>query len=67
MATITLKGNPIQTCGDLPAVGAAAPGFRLVTADLKDVSLHDYAGKKKILNIFPSVDTPTCATSVPFK
>jgi thiol peroxidase len=64
MATITLKGNPIQTSGDLPAVGAAAPGFRLVTADLKDVSLHDYAGKKKILNIFPSVDTPTCATSV---
>lgn len=64
MATITLKGNPIQTSGELPAKGAAAPGFRLVAADLKDVSLHDYAGKKKILNIFPSVDTPTCATSV---
>jgi len=64
MATITLKGNPIQTSGELPAKGAAAPGFRLVTTDLKDVSLHDYAGKKKILNIFPSVDTPTCATSV---
>ena len=64
MATITLKGNPIQTNGELPAKGSAAPGFRLVAADLKDVSLHDYAGKKKILNIFPSVDTPTCATSV---
>jgi thiol peroxidase len=64
MATITLKGNPIQTSGDLPAKGSSAPGFRLVAADLKDVSLHDYAGKKKILNIFPSIDTPTCATSV---
>lgn len=64
MATITLKGNPVQTSGELPVKGSAAPGFRLVGADLKDVSLHDYAGKKKILNIFPSVDTPTCATSV---
>lgn len=64
MATITLKGNPIQTSGELPSKGSLAPGFRLVAADLKDVSLHDYAGKKKILNIFPSVDTPTCATSV---
>jgi thiol peroxidase len=64
MAAITLHGNPVQTSGDLPAAGAEAPGFRLVGADLKDVSLHDYAGKKKVLNIFPSVDTPTCATSV---
>ena len=64
MATITLHGNPVETGGDLPQRGSAAPGFRLVNADLKDVSLHDYAGKKKILNIFPSVDTPTCATSV---
>lgn len=64
MATITLKGNAVQTSGELPAKGTAAPGFRLVGADLKDVSLHDYAGKKKILNIFPSIDTPTCATSV---
>jgi thiol peroxidase len=64
MATITLKGNPVQTSGELPARGSAAPGFRLVGADLKDVSLHDYSGKRKILNIFPSVDTPTCATSV---
>ena len=64
MATITLKGSPIQTNGDLPAVGSEAPGFRLVARDLKDVSLHDFAGKKKVLNIFPSIDTPVCATSV---
>jgi thiol peroxidase len=64
MATITLKGNPVQTSGELPGVGSAAPGFRLVNAELKDVSLHDFAGKKKVLNIFPSIDTPTCAMSV---
>jgi thioredoxin-dependent peroxiredoxin len=64
MATITLRGNAIQTNGDVPKVGADAPGFRLVGGDLKDVSLHDFAGKRKVLNIFPSVDTPTCATSV---
>jgi thiol peroxidase len=64
MANITLRGNPIQTSGELPAVGADVPGFRLVGADLKDVSLHDFAGKRKVLNIFPSIDTPTCATSV---
>ena len=64
MATISLKGTPVQTSGELPAPGAAAPGFRLVGTDLKDVSLHEYAGKKKVLNIFPSVDTPTCAMSV---
>ena len=64
MATITLRGNPIQTNGDLPKVGSEAPGFRLVNGDLKDVSLHDYAGRRKVLNIFPSVDTPTCAMSV---
>jgi thiol peroxidase len=64
MATITLRGNPIQTSGDLPAVGKLVPGFRLVGRDLKDVSLNDFAGKKKVLNIFPSIDTPTCATSV---
>lgn len=64
MATITLHGNPVTTSGDLPAIGSDAPGFRLVSGELKDVSLHDYAGKKKVLNIFPSVDTPTCAASV---
>jgi thiol peroxidase len=64
MATITLKGNPVQTSGELPTVKSEALGFRLVGKDLKDVSLHDFAGKKKVLNIFPSVDTPTCAMSV---
>lgn len=64
MATITLHGNAFQTSGELPKVGADAPGFRLVNGELKDVSLHDYAGKNKVLNIFPSIDTPTCATSV---
>ncbi|HIJ63130.1 MAG TPA: thiol peroxidase [Rhodospirillaceae bacterium] len=64
MAKITLKGNPINTVGDLPAVGAKAPDFRLVKTDLSEVTLADLAGKKVVLNIFPSVDTPTCATSV---
>ena len=63
MAQVTLKGNPIHTNGELPAVGAKAPDFKLTTGDLKDVSLADYAGKRKILNIVPSLDTPTCATS----
>jgi thiol peroxidase len=63
MAQVTLKGNPIQTNGELPAVGAKAPDFKLTGGDLKDVSLADYKGKKKILNIVPSLDTPTCATS----
>ena len=63
MATVTLKGNPIHTSGELPAVGSSAPDFRLTGADLKDVSLADYKGKRKILNIVPSLDTPTCATS----
>lgn len=64
MATITLRGKPFQTNGELPKVGSDAPGFRLVANDLKDTSLHDFAGKRKLLNIFPSVDTPVCATSV---
>ncbi len=64
MATITMRGKPIQTNGELPKVGSDAPGFRLVNGDLKDVTLHDYAGKKKVLNIFPSIDTPVCQTSV---
>lgn len=64
MATITLRGTPFQTSGELPKPGSEAPGFRLVNGDLKDVTLHDYAGKRKVLNIFPSVDTPVCATSV---
>jgi thiol peroxidase len=64
MATITLRGNPVHTSGELPRTGSQTPAFHLVDASLKDVSLQDYAGKRKILNIFPSIDTPTCATSV---
>lgn len=63
MATVTLRGNPVQTSGELPAKGSKAPDFKLVNMDLKEITLADFAGKKKILNIYPSVDTPTCATS----
>jgi thiol peroxidase len=61
---VTLQGNPVDVLGDFPAKGDKAPGFRLVGKDLADVSLADFTGKRKILNIFPSVDTPVCATSV---
>ena len=64
MATITLKGNTIHTSGNLPTVGAQAPDFKLTKTDLSEVSLKDFSGKKMILNIFPSLDTSTCATSV---
>ncbi len=63
MATITLRGNPINTSGELPHKGAAAPAFTLVKTDMSEVSLSSYKGKK-VLNIFPSVDTPVCALSV---
>jgi len=64
MAKITLKGNAIQTAGNLPGVGTIAPNFKLTKTDLSDVSLSDFAGKKVILNIFPSLDTSVCAASV---
>jgi thiol peroxidase len=63
MATVTFKGNPIDVAGSFPKVGDTAPAFRLVAKDLKDVSLADYAGKRKVLNIVPSLDTAVCATS----
>ena len=63
MAQITLEGNPINTNGELPAVGSIAPDFSLTGADLGDVSLADFAGKKKVLSIVPSLDTGVCATS----
>jgi len=63
MATITLKGNEIHTNGELPTAGSQAADFKLVDAELGDRSLADYAGKKKLLNIVPSLDTPVCATS----
>jgi thiol peroxidase len=63
MATITLKGNPIHTNGNLPKVGSAAPDFKLVDKDLNDLSLGSFKGKKKLLNIVPSLDTSVCALS----
>ena len=63
MATITLEGNEIHTNGELPAVGSTAPDFRLTDGELNDVGLNDFSGKKKLLNIVPSLDTGVCATS----
>ncbi|MBX9421098.1 MULTISPECIES: thiol peroxidase [Streptomyces] len=64
MAQVTLKGNPVQVNGTLPTPGSQAPDFALVAEGLADKSLKDYAGLRKVLNIFPSIDTPTCASSV---
>jgi thiol peroxidase len=64
MAQTALRGNAVSTAGDLPAVGASAPEFTLTGADLSSVNSSDFAGQRLVLNIFPSVDTPTCATSV---
>jgi len=64
MAEITLKGVPLHTSGDLPPVGAKLPVFKLTGKDLADKTLADYAGKRLVLNIFPSLDTTTCAMSV---
>lgn len=64
MATVTLKGNKINTISQLPTIGSKAPEFSLTQNDLSNVSLKDYEGSKLVLNIFPSIDTSTCATSV---
>lgn len=64
MATTAFKGNPVSTVGELPAQGSSAPDFTVTSADLSDVSLKDLAGKRVVLNIFPSVDTGVCAASV---
>jgi thiol peroxidase len=64
MATITLGGNEIHTAGDLPTVGSLAPGFTLTNQDLAPASLSDYKGKNVVLNIFPSIGTGVCASSV---
>ncbi|MGS2764873.1 thiol peroxidase [Sinomicrobium sp. M5D2P9] len=64
MATVTLKGNAIKTTGELPGKNEKAPDFSLVKNDLSSASLNDFKGKKVVLNIFPSVDTGTCAASV---
>ncbi|WP_346949323.1 thiol peroxidase [Dyella sp.] len=64
MSTVTLKGNPVQVDGRFLKTGDKAPAFTLVAKDLSNVALSSFAGKRKVLNIFPSIDTPTCATSV---
>lgn len=64
MATVTLKGNQIQTIGNLPTKGVSAPNFELTKNDLSSATLADYKGKKVVLNVFPSIDTGTCAQSV---
>ncbi len=64
MAQITLKGQPIETVGELPAVGSMAPDFLLTSTDLNDMALADFKGRRLVLNIFPSIDTGVCAASV---
>lgn len=64
MAETHLQGNPVHTNGDLPAIGSSAPAFTLTGSDLGDVTLADLAGRRVVLNIFPSIDTGVCATSV---
>ncbi|MBD5237924.1 MAG: thiol peroxidase [Bacteroidales bacterium] len=64
MATVKFMGNPITTVGELPIAGVEAPSFTLAAADLSDIKLHDFKGKRVVLNIFPSVDTDVCAASV---
>ena len=63
MASITLKGNPVSTVGELPSIGETAPAFSAVKTDLSECSLSELAGKKVVLNIFPSIDTGVCAAS----
>lgn len=64
MSSITFRGEEINTCGLLPKIGSKTPDFQLTRTDLKDVSLSDYAGKRVVMNIFPSIDTGVCAASV---
>ncbi|GAA3605226.1 thiol peroxidase [Flavivirga amylovorans] len=64
MATVTLKGNSIETSGNLPEIGSSAPDFTLTATDLSTKTLNDFKGQKLVLNIFPSIDTGTCAQSV---
>ena len=64
MTTVTLKGHALEIAGSLPAIGSQAPAFTLVGHDMAPTTLASFAGKKIVLNIFPSIDTPTCAASV---
>lgn len=64
METVFFNGSPMHTCGELPKAGTEAPYFALVGKDLSDINLHDFKGKRIVLNIFPSIDTDVCAASV---
>ncbi|MFC3852204.1 thiol peroxidase [Salinispirillum marinum] len=64
MASVAMRGTTFQTVGDLPPVGTQAPDFQMTAADLSEMKLADFGGQRVVLNIFPSIDTPTCATSV---
>ena len=64
MGKVTLKGNSVTTSGELPQRGSYAPNFKLINTDLQEKTLESYEGKRKVISTFPSVDTPTCATSV---
>jgi thiol peroxidase len=64
MAEVTLGGNPVHTVGELPEIGTKAPDFALTAGNLGEITRDELAGKKVVLNIFPSIDTPTCAASV---
>ena len=64
MSKTALQGNPVAVSGNLPGIGKNAPDFKLVKADLSEAALKDFKGKKIVINIFPSIDTPVCATSV---
>ncbi|XXQ68819.1 thiol peroxidase [Neisseriaceae bacterium B1] len=64
MAQVTFKGEPVEVKGELPAVGQTTPAFNLIGTDLQEKTLADFAGKRKVLNIFPSIDTGVCAKSV---
>lgn len=64
METVYFKGTPVHTYGEVPEVGSKAPDFTLVTKDLAEINLADFAGKRLVLNVFPSLDTPVCAASV---
>lgn len=63
MAQVLLRGTPVNTSGELPAIGSAAPAFNLTNNKLEKISLASLAGQKVVISIFPSIDTPTCATS----
>jgi len=66
MAEITLRGQRINTCGNLPEIGQSAPDFVLTKTNLKNVSLNNFASKRKIISLFPSLDTPVCALSIKY-